>query len=49
MCVYCKRGTYLNRDGICEIINPPKCEDGQFRYRGAFEQKDLEKGLYHTN
>lgn len=25
-CIYCKKGTYMNKDGICEIINPEKCE-----------------------
>lgn len=25
ICMYCKKGTYMNEDNICEIINPEKC------------------------
>lgn len=25
-CVFCCRGTYLNKDGFCERITPPKCD-----------------------
>ena len=35
--MYFKKGTFMNEDGICEIINPEKCEFGEFRYRGNFE------------
>lgn len=43
-CIFCKKGTILNADGFCELITPFKCQPREFRYRGQFEQKDIERG-----
>ena len=48
-CIYCCKGTYLNKDNFCERINPPKCEFGEFNYRDIFDIKNLNTGLYLSN
>lgn len=43
-CIFCKKGTILNSDGFCELITPFKCKPREFRYRGQYEKKDIERG-----
>lgn len=45
-CIYCCQGTYLNNDGFCERISPPKCEFEEFNYRNIYNIKNLATGLY---
>ena len=45
-CKFCKKGTYLNRDGFCEDIQPPRCQFGGFKFRTIYEEGDLATGLY---
>ena len=44
-CRYCRKGTILNPDGICEEFNPPRCSFGRFRYRTNYSSVDLATGL----
>ena len=48
-CKVCNKGTYLNKDGICDLINPPRCEFGHFKFNQHYEAKDLTNGLFTIN
>ena len=48
-CVYCKQGTFMNLDGICEVIHPPNCKFRKFSFGGQFRQEDIFQGLGYEN
>lgn len=48
-CMNCKKGSYMNKDGICDLINPPSCEVGSFKFDRNLASKDLLYGLYSQN
>ncbi len=45
-CVFCKPGSYLNKDGYCERIQPPRCEHKQFVHEQKFYFRDIATGLW---
>lgn len=49
ICKECKKGSYLNKDGICDLINPPRCEHGSFKLNQMLPSKDLKNGLIRIN
>lgn len=40
-CKLCKKGAYLNKDYICEEINPPNCEAKNFRFNETFTAENI--------
>ena len=45
-CEFCCKGHYLNKDGVCERINPPACKRGEYSPRISFSLVNLNTGLY---
>lgn len=45
-CVFCRKGSYKNPDGICESLNPPRCSLTNFGFRFNYLISDLNSGLY---
>ena len=37
ICKYCKKGFSLNIDGLCKIINSPKCSTNQMNFFIPFQ------------
>lgn len=35
-CMLCKKGTYLNKDYVCELINTPNCQPREFRFNQIY-------------
>lgn len=48
-CILCNKGTYLNKDGNCESINPPRCEFNQFNFRNNYFIDTFNVGLFLNN
>lgn len=44
-CRFCKKGTYMNKDGICEIIKPTRCKFQEFKFSTFYKEQDLNIGL----
>ena len=49
ICKACKAGFNLNKDNICESVNPPNCKSNQFfNFRQEYSiKKNIIFGLYH--
>lgn len=45
-CKYCNKGSYLNSDGYCERIKPPRCSFAEFNFRLVYDIDDLSTGLF---
>ena len=45
-CVFCRKGSFKNADGFCEILNPPRCSLTNFSFRYNYLINDLNSGLY---
>ena len=45
-CVFCRKGTYLNEDGYCEVIHPVRCEFADFRFNRKFKIEDMYTALW---
>ncbi len=46
VCVFCARGYFLNKDGFCEQIHPPRCDFGQFRFRELYKPWEYNVGFF---
>lgn len=48
-CRLCRKGAYLNKDYVCEEINPPNCEAKNFRFNHIVRERDIHNGLYFSD
>lgn len=48
-CKSCKKGSFLNKDGNCDLINPPRCEYDRFKFNSVLPSKDLFGGIFDIN
>ena len=44
-CKFCKKGTYLNIDGYCEMIKPTRCKFQEFKFNRFFKEHDINIAL----
>lgn len=44
----CKKGTYLNKDYVCELINPPNCRPREFQFNFTYTFNQIQNGLYYS-
>lgn len=48
-CRFCRKGYYLNKDGYCELLHPPRCGYAEFRFRQYYSSFNLASGLFLSN
>lgn len=49
VCKFCRKGYYLNRDGYCELVHPPRCGYSEFRFKRFYANYDFGTGLFLSN
>jgi hypothetical protein len=46
ICRFCKKGSYINNDGYCEVIKPNRCKYEEFKFAAFYKEFELNVVLH---